>query len=71
MIGDAPGDLKAAETNGVLFYPVIPGIEEESWTKLRDEGLEKFFAGTYAGSYQDKLLADFDAALPEKAPWQK
>lgn len=70
MIGDAPGDLKAAEANGVLFFPVIPGSEEQSWDRFRDEGLDRFFAGTYAGDYQDDLLAAFDAALPEKAPWQ-
>ena len=70
MIGDAPGDLMAAESNGVLFFPIIPGSEEQSWDRFRDEGLGKFFAGTYAGDFQDDLLAAFDAALPEKAPWQ-
>ncbi|MCD6342348.1 MAG: HAD family hydrolase [Spirochaetaceae bacterium] len=70
MIGDAPGDLKAAQVNGVLFYPIIPGSEELSWERFRDEGLERFFAGTYAGDFQNDLLAAFDAALPEKAPWE-
>jgi phosphoglycolate phosphatase-like HAD superfamily hydrolase len=27
MIGDAPGDYKAASSNGVLFYPINPGHE--------------------------------------------
>ena len=70
MIGDAPGDLKAARANGVLFYPIIPGSEELSWNRFQDEGLERFFAGTYAGDFQSQLLETFDAALPEKAPWQ-
>jgi hypothetical protein len=69
MIGDAPGDLKAAQDNGVLFFPIIPGTEEESWDKFRDEGLDRFFAGTFAGDYQKRLLAAFDAALPENPPW--
>lgn len=33
MIGDAPGDLKAARGNGALFFPVNPGDEEESWKR--------------------------------------
>jgi len=70
MIGDAPGDLKAAQANGVLFFPIIPGSEEQSWDRFRDEGLERFFSGTYAGNFQNDLLAAFDAALPEKAPWE-
>ena len=31
VIGDAPGDMKAAQDNGALFYPINPGYEEESW----------------------------------------
>ncbi len=69
MIGDAPGDLKAAQANGVLFYPIVPGAEEESWDRFRDEALGKFFSGSYAGAYQDGLLAAFDAALPENPSW--
>ncbi len=45
MIGDANGDLKAAKSNGVLFFPVNPGKEEASWERLYREGLDKFFAG--------------------------
>lgn len=69
MIGDAPGDLKAAEANGVLFYPIVPGAEEASWDRFRDEALGKFFSGAYAGAYQEGLLADFDKALPEYPTW--
>jgi phosphoglycolate phosphatase-like HAD superfamily hydrolase len=70
MIGDAPGDLKAAKANNALFFPIIPGREEESWAKLNDEGLDRFFAGTYAGAYQESLLDDFDKALPEEPHWK-
>ena len=28
MIGDAPGDLKAAKANDALFYPINPGDED-------------------------------------------
>ena len=34
MIGDAPGDYKAAEANNCLFFPINPGAEEASWQRL-------------------------------------
>ncbi len=71
MLGDAPGDQKAAQSNGVLFFPIIPGREEESWARLGQEGLDRFFAGTFAGEYQKSLLEEFDKALPSTPPWQK
>jgi phosphoglycolate phosphatase-like HAD superfamily hydrolase len=71
MIGDAYGDLKAATSNKALFFPIIPGKEEWSWKRFYEEGTEKFFKGTFAGAYQQELLKEFNAALPEKAPWQK
>ena len=69
MIGDAPGDLKAARQNNVFFYPVIPGKEEESWEKLQNEGLDRFFNGTYTGEYENQLLNDFNNGLPEHPSW--
>jgi phosphoglycolate phosphatase-like HAD superfamily hydrolase len=69
MIGDAPGDFKAAKSNGALFFPIIPGREEESWGRLFEEGLERFFAGAYAGEYEAGLVREFDASLPEKPAW--
>ena len=71
MIGDAHGDLKAAHGNHALFFPIIPGHEELSWKRFFEEGSERFFSGTFAVTYQQELLGQFDAALPEKAPWQK
>jgi phosphoglycolate phosphatase-like HAD superfamily hydrolase len=71
MVGDAPGDHKAAVANGALFFSVNPGAEEASWKRLLDEGLQRFLAGTFAGKYQDELLAEFDSFLPETPPWKK
>jgi len=71
MIGDAPGDLKAARANGCLFFPVNPGNEEESWQRLLDEGLERFFAGTFAGDYESARVAEFEKLLPETPPWKR
>ena len=69
MIGDAPGDFKAAKSNGALFFPIIPGREEDSWKRLFDEGLNRFFAGKYAGDYEAGLVKEFDASLPENPSW--
>lgn len=69
MIGDAPGDQKAAEAVGALFYPINPGHEEDSWARFLSEACDKFFAGTFAGEYQKKLIAEFEKYLPEKPSW--
>ena len=69
MIGDAPGDYKAAVANDALFFPVNPGAEEASWKRFYEEGIERFLSGTFAGEYQENLLAEFDGYLPEKPPW--
>jgi phosphoglycolate phosphatase-like HAD superfamily hydrolase len=69
MIGDAPGDFNAAKKNGALFFPINPGHEEASWQRLYEEGLDRFFTGTYAGAYEAALVKEFDACLPEKPSW--
>ena len=69
MIGDAPGDYKAAVANKALFYPINPGAEEDSWRRLHDEGIDRFLSGTFAGEYQQALLDEFDSFLPENPPW--
>ena len=69
MIGDAPGDRKAAEANHVLFYPIDPGYEDESWQRFHDEALPKFLAGTYRGAYMDALIARFEDLLPATPTW--
>ena len=71
MIGDAPGDYKAAKSNQALFFPVVPGHEERSWQRLLEEGLDRFFAGAFAGAYEKELLAEFDASLPATPPWEE
>jgi phosphoglycolate phosphatase-like HAD superfamily hydrolase len=70
MIGDAPGDHKAAEANKALFFPINPGAEEQSWQRLYLEGLDRFFSGTFAGQYQQELLDEFHRHLPSDPPWK-
>jgi phosphoglycolate phosphatase-like HAD superfamily hydrolase len=71
MIGDAPGDMKAARANQALFFPVNPGAEEDSWERLFREGFDRFVTGTYAGAYEAALIREFEALLPDVPPWKK
>lgn len=71
MIGDAPGDMKAAKVNDVLYYPINPGHEEASWERFHNEALDRFFNGTYAGDYEDSLIKEFESYLPETPPWKR
>jgi phosphoglycolate phosphatase-like HAD superfamily hydrolase len=70
MIGDAPGDHQAAVANKVLFFPINPGAEEQSWQRLFEEGIDRFLKGEFAGEYQEELLAEFDGYLPAQPPWK-
>jgi len=71
MIGDAPGDMKAAKANDALFYPINPGDEIASWKRFGDEAFDKFLNGEYAGEYEEKVIAEFDTYLPELPPWER
>ncbi|MCL1888830.1 MAG: HAD family hydrolase, partial [Kiritimatiellaeota bacterium] len=70
MVGDALGDLKAAEKAGALFYPIMPRDENAAWQRYCEEGYPRFLNGTFTGAYEDDLKAAFLAALPDKAPWE-
>lgn len=63
MIGDAPGDQRAAEENGVHYYPILVKKEQGSWERFVSEGLEKFLSGTYAGSYEAERIQEFKKNL--------
>jgi hypothetical protein len=69
MVGDAPGDYKAAVANRTLFFPINPGSEEQSWEHLFQEGIGLFLSGSLAGDYQTTLISDFDKRLPTEPPW--
>jgi len=70
MIGDAPGDLKAAQAAEALFYPIIPGREEESWKRFHDDAFDRFLTLKFAGTYAQGLLDEFDDSLPATPPWE-
>ncbi|MCK4558374.1 MAG: HAD family hydrolase [Calditrichia bacterium] len=70
MIGDAPGDMKAARGNDAKFFPINPGHEEVSWEKFFIEAADKFRDGTYDSQYEDQLVIEFEKLLPELPPWK-
>ena len=63
MVGDAPGDEKAAFKNGVKFYPIITKKENESWKKLREIVFDDLLDGKFDQDYQNKLLDEFHNSL--------
>jgi len=71
MIGDAPGDMKAARSVKAHFYPIDPGHEEESWERFVKKAYARFLNGTYGGDYEAQLIRQFEALLPDAPPWAK
>jgi len=69
MVGDAPGDYKAAVANKCLFFPINPGHEDTSWQELFSTGINRFLNQTFAGDYQTRLLAEFEKLLPSEPCW--
>lgn len=70
MIGDAPGDQKAARDAHALFYPINPGREEASWECFAKEAYARFLGGTFAGAYEEAKAREFQALLPDTPPWK-
>jgi phosphoglycolate phosphatase-like HAD superfamily hydrolase len=70
MIGDAPGDLKAAQANNALFFPIVPGHEEGSWAVFYETALDKFFNGRYTREYESGLIAAFNRGLSDRPAWE-
>ncbi|HKK19389.1 MAG TPA: hypothetical protein VJ952_11985 [Opitutales bacterium] len=63
MLGDALSDLESAREHDILFYPIKPGAEKESWERFFVEALPRFFDGGYGGEYERKLLKEFQKVL--------
>ena len=59
MCGDAPGDLDAAEKNGVFYYPILVRNEAHSWDEFVKEGIVHFLNGTYKDGYQQQKKEQF------------
>ena len=59
MCGDAPGDMQAAEKNGVYYYPILVKKEKECWAEFISVGLDKLLTGSFGGTYQQQKKAAF------------
>ncbi len=71
MLGDSPADLKAAKDNQALFFPINPGLEEESWERFLNEAAELFHQGRYSAEYEGQRIAEFESRLPGVPPWKR
>lgn len=63
MVGDAPGDLHAAQNNDVNFYPILVNKEGFSWERLLNEAVPKLIEGTFDEKYQNQLIEEFNSSL--------
>lgn len=63
MVGDAPGDYQAAAVNGVWFYPILAGREEESWERLGQVYFDLFIQDRFEESIQQELKVEMDCLL--------
>lgn len=63
MIGDAPGDEKAAGINGILFFPVLVKRERKSWEKFRTAVFPAFIRGECDAGMQDGWTEEFHSNL--------
>lgn len=70
MMGDALGDMEAANECGIWFYPILPGHEEASWQRFFEEDYDRFTSGNFTDEYQQELIDTFTALLPETPPWE-
>lgn len=68
-IGDAPGDYEAAKQNGVLFCPIIPGSENESWDRILHRDADLFKNLEYGSKAMDENLKAFFNVLLDSPPW--
>ena len=63
MVGDAVGDLQAAQNNNVNFYPILVNKEGYSWERLLNEAVPKLINGTFDEAYQNQLIEEFNESL--------
>lgn len=60
MVGDSPGDIKAAKDNGVLMYPILVNSESKSWKNFKDVVLNMFLNNKYNDK---KYIKEYEMVL--------
>ncbi|MDU4601530.1 MAG: HAD family hydrolase, partial [Staphylococcus warneri] len=58
-LGDARGDLQAAQDNQVYFYPILAGNEATSWSNLDQTYLKLFINNQFDNTIQDRVIQQF------------
>lgn len=66
MVGDAKGDLDAAISNHVFFYPILVRKEAYSWEHF-GEAMRRLIMEDYAGTWQDQQVQKFMDNLSEES----
>lgn len=59
MVGDAPGDLMAAQENHILFYPILVRHETSSWKDFQSLLSPRLLDGTYLEKHQQTMIDCF------------
>ncbi|PHK48963.1 HAD family hydrolase [Staphylococcus edaphicus] len=59
MLGDAKGDMEAAQVNGIYFYPILAGHEDKSWLDFNNKYLKLFKEGHFDQDIQSSLITAF------------
>ncbi|MBF0778687.1 HAD family hydrolase [Streptococcus cuniculi] len=59
MIGDSPGDLRAAEQNHISFYPILVGQEASSWADLTQVYLQYLLEQKWTDELATTVTARF------------
>lgn len=63
MVGDALGDLGAAQKNDVFFYPIMATKEQFSWNRFTNEVIAHFVDGKYTREYEANFIDEFKVNL--------
>ncbi len=70
MIGDAPGDRKAAEANRVALLPDRSRVRRRVVAAVLRRGPAPVLCGDLRGGYRNEQIARFEKLLPESPPWK-
>ena len=63
MLGDTDSDGEEAHAAGAMFYPIMPGREEESWARFRSEILPMFLKGEYTAEAEARCSEELRRML--------
>lgn len=71
MLGDALGDLEAAKSNHILFYPINPSGEISSWKRFFNVSFDAFISESFSHIHENANISEFRRILTSTPPWIK